>query len=277
MISVSLLLLLSLLAPPRVLAQQPELPRASAVPGEGIYPRPSRVVWEQAKALLQTAGFRVERQDNKHQIFVTQWRNYDAVVLPDSGTLGLDPRDRVKKLQLHLMVSPDHEPVRLAIGSIVELERREGNRTSTILGYRVRSIEDWFLERLDERVGAKHEPLQSTLVGRSEQAGRLGSAPACVPKPVPNAKPSPPVKVSEVRPIFPAQGYLSRGAGVQVRGMLSEHGTLNDLVIVDPSPQFAHFESSARAAASLWRFRPVMSGGCPVPASFTVFVTYAVR
>ena len=270
-------LLLALCASPSIpVASQPEAP--GTIPGESMYPRASREVWDHAKNVLQTTGFRTERQDNKHQVLVTQWRNYDADVLPDVGTLGLDPRDRVKKLQLHLMVSPDHEPARVAIGSVVELERREGNRVSTMMGYRVRGIEDWFLQRLDERAGATHESLRSTFEARAEQAKRLGAGiPSCLPQPSASGKASAPVKTSEVHPIFPAQGYSSGPGVVAVQGVVTEHGTLNDLTVVDAAPQKAHFQSSARAAASLWRFRPTIYNGCPVPVSLTVTVNFMLR
>lgn len=251
----------------------------ATIQGEAIYPKPAAEVWHQAKALLQDLKFRTEKDDKNNQVFVTQWRNYDPAVLPDVGTLGLDPRDRVKNMQLHLTVSPDHEPARIAVGSIVELERREASRTTSVMGYRVRAIEDWFLVKLDERMGAKHEPLAKDFNARVEQATRLGGStkPCTVPERRAGAKPTAPVRISEVRPIFPAEGYSSGPKVINVQGVVTEHGTLIDLTIADASPQFAHFQSSARGAASLWRFRPSVYEGCPIVVFLTVRVNYTLR
>jgi hypothetical protein len=270
----ALALVLALTMAPGVFCEQP----VSTIPGEAIYPRPSQEVWGHVTALLREWKFSVQKEDKKNQVIVTQWRDYDETVMLTSAELGLRPDDRVKKIQLHIMVAADHEPARVIVGSIVELDRREGNRTTSVMGYRVLDIEDWFLARLDERVGAKHELLGSTFSARVEQAKRLGiGAPSCSPKGDPKGKPSPPVKLSDVRPIFPAQGFSSGPRTVEVRGVLTEHGTLTDLVIVDPAPQFAHFQSSARAAAGLWRFRPTIHDGCPVPVTFTVTVNYRIQ
>ena len=251
-------------------------PSSGPLPGEAIYPKPAAEVWEQAKGLLRELKFRAEKEDRNQQIFVTQWRSYDPDLLPDEGTLGLTPGDRIKRMQVHLMVSVDQEPARVAVGTVLELNRRDGNRSLTVMGYRLRAFEDWFLEKLDERVGVKHEPLAGTFDGRKEQAARLaqGSKP-CTP--AMGGKMTPPVKINDVRPIFPAQGFDSGDGVVRVNAWMTEHGTLTALIVANPSPKLGHFESSARSAASLWRFRPATLGGCPIATSMTVTVTYTLR
>ncbi len=271
---ISLLVLLTLVtAPSFALAQQAEAP-LSTIPGEGIYPRSSREVWDHAKAVLQKAGFKSERQDSKNQIFVTQWRSYDTERFPP---LTSDPAYRVRRVQLHLMVAPQLEPARVVVGAIVETERRVQNRNETLLMYRANALEQWFLDALDAEVGVKHEPMASTFDARAEQAKRLGNAsPPCVPAPG-GGRPAAPVKLSDVRPVFPAQGFGSGEGKVWLQAVITEHGSLINLRIVNPSQQYAHYESSARGAVSLWRFKAPSQGGCPISTLFTVSVSYNIR
>ena len=246
---------------------------AKAIQGEGMYGRSSREVWDHAKIVLQKAGFRPERQDNKTQILVTQWRSYDDALFP---ALTLEPDERVKRVQLHLMVATTHEPARVVVGSIVEVERRANNRTDTLLKYRVSPIEDWFLTALGDQIGAKHEPTAATMTGRSEQAARLASAAAtCAPQAGAGVKP--PVKLSDVQPVFPAEGFGSGQGKVLLQAVITEHGSMTELRVANPTQQFAHYEASARAAVSLWRYKPPSKDGCPMPMFSTVTVTYTIR
>lgn len=93
----------------------------------------------------------------------------------------------------------------------------------------------------------------------------------------PLSKPMLPVKISDVRPIFPSQGFQSGQGKVGLFGLLTEHGTLTSLKIVNASARFAHYESSARAATSLWRFQPAIVNGCPVVSGFSVTVGYSIQ
>ena len=229
-------------------------------------------MWDQAKIVLQKAGFRSERQDTKNQIFVTQWRSYDAALFP---ALTLGPDERAKRVQLHVMVATTHEPARVVVGSIVEVERRANNRTDTLLKYRVIPIEEWFLTALGDQIGAKHEATAATMTGRSEQAARLASdAATCAPA---GAAEKPPVKLSDVQPVFPAEGFGSGQGKVLLQAVITEHGSMTELRVANPTQQFAHYEASARAAVSLWRHKPPSKDGCPMPMFSTVTVTHTIR
>jgi TonB family protein len=249
--------------------------------GEAMYPRPARHVWTEVQALLREFGFRMNKNDGKNQVIVTHWRTYDARLLPDAAALGLPAADRPVKIQLHIAVDPEREPARLVVGSIVETERRDAGRVATVLAYRPVAIDAWFFATLDRRLGVAGEPMAGTVDGRQTQAARLrpaGLSDPCVP---PSAATIPgisaPRKISDVSPVFPAQGFESGRRQVQVNGWMTEHGTLTNLAVANPSAQFAHYETSARAAVGLWRFRPAMKGGCPMSIPMMVTVNYTIR
>ena len=260
---------------PRVAGEQatPE-----TIAGEAIYPRPSLEVWGHATGLLRDWKFSFEKEDKKHQVIVTRWRGYDETIFPKPVALGLRPDDRVKKIQLHVMVSSLHEPARVAVGSLLEVERVEEGSWKPVLAYRMPALEEWLLGALDDRVGAQHEALAATVEARTKQAARLGVAPTCSGVAnVAGEKPVQPSKTSDVQPIFPAEGLRSVQRKVVLMGTLTEHGTLSNLTVSNPSTEFAYYEGSARAAVSLWRFRPATQAGCPIAIPSSVSVNYTLR
>ena len=146
----------------------------------------------------------------------------------------------------------------------------------TVFAYRVSEVEQWFLDALDAQVGVKHEPMASTFEARVEQAKRLGSAAPCVPA-AGDGGVAAPVKLSNVEPLFPAQGFGSGEGKVLLQAVITEHGSMTNLRIVSPSSRYPHYEASARAAVSLWRFKPPLKDGCPISTFFSVTVTYSIR
>jgi hypothetical protein len=266
-------------------AGSPSPPLASildTLPGEAMYPLPSQDVWVLVQEMARDLRFRTEKNDRQHQVLVTQWRNYDTRVLPHASALGLRDGDRPLRVQFHVMVARDRQPARVAVGSILEIERALAGRRTTVIGYRLPVLDNWFLTTLGDRAGVRHQPMPSSWQARSELAAAVmptGLADPCLARPErdPRAPTSPPRKISDVRPIFPSQGFESGAGKVLVGGWLTEHGTLTGLTIVNPSEKVAHYESSARAAASLWRLEPVSIDGCPVVSVFTLTVNYTIR
>lgn len=263
-------------------APQPPTSIEDRLPGEAMYPLASRDTWAVVLALIRELGFRTEKNDGKHQVLVTQWRTYDTRILPDVAALGLPAGDRPLRVQFHMMVARDLEPARVAVGSILEIERAVDGRRTTVLGYRPPALDGWFLMSLDQRAGVNHTPMPAAWQARRKQAAALmpaGLADPCLTETQrdPASKASPPVKLSDVRPIFPSQGFDSGESKVVLVGALTEHGTLTDLKILNPSDKYAHYESSARAATSLWRFQPTIVNNCPVPGGFTASVNYRLR
>jgi hypothetical protein len=88
---------------------------------------------------------------------------------------------------------------------------------------------------------------------------------------------TPPVKISDVQPIFPAEGFAAGEAKTVIHGMMTEHGTLSHLEVGNPTARHASYESSARAATSLWRYEPARVAGCPVGNFVMVTVHYRLQ
>ena len=254
----------------------------ASLQGEAMYPRTSKEMWEQVQALAESVKLRFEKKDAKRQMFVSRWANYDPRVFPAPSALGLQESDRPVRVQFHVLVTAGLDPARVAVGTIVEIERRVDGRTNSAFVYRVGTIEEWFLQELDVGAGVGHERMAATFDARREQAARLmpsGSSDPCLPAPAEGEgdKFTPPVRISDVQPLFPAEGFDIGEAETAVRGTLTEHGTLTDLAVVHPSAKLAVYESSARAATSLWRFEPTRADGCPVAVMLTVSVRYRLR
>lgn len=250
--------------------------------GEAMYPRTSEALWQQVQAVSAQLKLGVEKRDQTHQVLVTKWASYDARVLPDPAALNLPPTDRPVRVQFHIAVAPGYAPARVAAGSILDLARNASGATTEVLVYRKAALEDWFFERVDAAIGVRHEPMAATLEGRRKQALRLmppGLTDPCLLDEGDdgNGGSTPPVKVSEVHPVFPAQGFETGEAETQVTGMLTEHGTLTNLHIANPVAKFAHYEASARAACGLWRFEPARRAGCPVVSGVVLRVHYTLR
>jgi TonB family protein len=258
-------------------------PQSSAsLPGEAMYPRTSQEMWQHVQALAASLKLRVEKKDAKRQTFVSRWKNYDPRVFPPPSSLGLQDSDRPIRVQFHVFVTPGHDPARVAVGTILEMDRHVDGRIGKSFGYRVGVIEEWFLRELDKRAGVGHERMAGSIDARREQAARLmpaGSSDPCLSSP---AKAAPgnftrPMKISDVQPIFPAEGFGAGEAVTLVRATITEHGTLAHLEVASPSPKHAFYESSARAATSLWRFEPARIAGCPIATLTMITVNYRLK
>jgi hypothetical protein len=252
------------------------------LPGEAMYPRASKQVWDDVQGMVAQLGFRTEKIDKKRQVIVTSWKSYDESVFPNAAALELSANDQPLRLQLHVAVAPNREPARVVVGSIVEVERREAGVAKKFLRYRPAAVDAWLFASLDARAGVAHEPMAANWDARKNQATRLmpdGLTDRCLSTSpaVAKATITAPVKISDVQPVFPAEGFGSGQRKVQIGSSLTEHGTLINLRPENPSPEFAHFEASARAALGLWRFEPAMLGECPTVALFSVTVNYSVR
>ena len=94
-----------------------------------------------------------------------------------------------------------------------------------------------------------------------------------------NEKMIPPKKISDVRPIFPANELRKKPGSTAVvfEAELSEHGTLFNLRHVSPSDAPGDFIASAQSAVALWRFEPGSIGGCRIPVRTTVQVNYTLQ
>jgi hypothetical protein len=282
--SLTLVVCLALVTTASTDAQQDQRPDTAAdlLPGEAMYAGTSKNVWKHVQEMVTQLGFRGDTNDSSHQVLVTRWRDYDEHLLPDSTALRLPPTDRPLRVQLHVAVAPNWDPARVAIGSIVQIQRRESGRSVTIFAYRHPALDTWVFASLDSRLGVQHQSMPATPAERAAQAARLMPSSrldkCATTDPYAGKQPiKPPTKITDVQPIFPAEGAESGDRKVQIRAVLTEHGTVTDPQIINPSSSVAHYEASARAAFGLWRFTPAMIGDCPKVSIMTLTVNYRLQ
>jgi protein TonB len=85
----------------------------------------------------------------------------------------------------------------------------------------------------------------------------------------------PPVKIKDVRPLYPEDAQDARIQGVViVEAIVDAEGRVANARIVRSIPLF---NESALDAVSKWQYRPVLVNGDPVPFITTVTVNYAMQ
>ena len=88
----------------------------ATLPGEAMYPRASKQIWDDVQGIVAQLGFRTEKNDKKRQVLVTSWKSYDERVFPNAAALKLSATDQPLRLQLHVGVAPNREPARVVVG-----------------------------------------------------------------------------------------------------------------------------------------------------------------
>jgi len=257
--------------------QEPDVMPA-VLTGEGMYSRASKEMWTHVQQMIDELGFDREKNDDRRQVIVTKWRDYDVAHFPDGSALGLAAGEVPARIQLHVAVSAQHEPARVAVGSIVEI-RLTGSSGALAFKYRAPAVDGRLLQMLGKRAGVAHHAMPGAWSSRAALAAKLmpaGAADPCLASAgtVQKSAVTPPVKISEVKPLFPRTGAAASDQKVVITGWLTEHGTLANLQVVNPTERFAPFEASARAAAGLWRFEPAKAGGCPIITMYSITVNY---
>jgi TonB family protein len=252
--------------------------RHGSLRAEVMYPIRSNRVWVQAVTLAKELGFSFDKKDDSHYVLMTRWKKYDTRRFPTRDLLHLRENDRPLSLQLHLASSPHLEPARLAVGVVLDVERPAGRMRL----YSFEKLEQWFLDALSRRIGAAPTPLPANAAGRRELSKRLmpeGVTSRCATEAPPEVMPpmTPPHKLIDVQPMYPGREGVPEPVPVTVEALLTEHGTMTDVKVVSAPPGAPNFETSARAAVGLWRYRPAMAEGCPQPALVTVTVNYRTR
>ena len=161
------LLGLALPLKPARASQEPEV-----LSGEFMFPAGSKDVWRSALALAKELGFAFEKKDEKRQLFVTRWKDYDSR-FPSADAVRLPAGSTPVRVQLHIAVSPRHEPARVAAGVVVDMEQQTAPTLSRTRVYRPEGLEQWLITRLAELAGVQPVPLAATPAGRIEQSTRL--------------------------------------------------------------------------------------------------------
>ena len=84
----------------------------------------------------------------------------------------------------------------------------------------------------------------------------------------------PPVKVTDVRPQYPASAQRARISGmVVIEATVDTKGNVREAEVIRSVPEL---DRAAMEAVAQWRFTPALQNGTPVPTIMTVTVTFAI-
>jgi len=138
--------------------------------------------------------------------------------------------------------------------------------------YNTGVVEEWLLERLDRRLGAKGRPVPDDSSARARLAKELLGRPTwrCNEETAPlddadvaaSGEVEKPRKVSEVGP------RVATGGTVIIKYTVGEDGIVRDLGLTTPSPH-EDLNTAVLGAASLWRYQPGRLNGCEVGMGLT--------
>ncbi len=85
----------------------------------------------------------------------------------------------------------------------------------------------------------------------------------------------PPVKIQDVRPIYPSADLATGGDSVvKITAIISRDGTVEDAAVTSP---ISTFDAAALGAVRLWMFTPTVLDGVPVAVMMTVTVNFKAQ
>lgn len=85
----------------------------------------------------------------------------------------------------------------------------------------------------------------------------------------------PPMKVHDVKPIYPAEAQAARIQGVVIiEAMLNSAGTVVGARVLKSIPEL---DEAALDAVRQWRFTPTLLNGVPTPVIMTVTVNFTMQ
>lgn len=256
-----------------------------ALPGEWFVTGTTADVLAGAEAVVRALGARLDRRDQARGVIITRdatygpaWPAIDALALPATQT----PRSAA----IHVHVAPGWVPARLAVGAILQtsttttpLAPRRARGESILYGQR--ALARAIAERIAQHLQATLVPIPADAETRSREAARLGDrrAEACGTAPmVPDdTREQLPTLVSQVLPTYPRQElHRGRGGAIQVRGEVTEHGTLTSLRWVQ-GVEDANLMAATFGAAGLWRFTAPAVAECRARRRITIEMSYTIR
>ncbi len=234
---------------------------------------------------MRAMGLRVQREDSQAGLLVTRQTPYDRD-WPDASRLDLTATQTPHGVTLHVFVAPEFEPARLAVGAVLttstvfvpyRLELARGQ--STIYGQA--EFATYVAERIADRLGSRIEPLAAHPDDRARQAASRSSARSnrCGPAVLleGDTPASWPRLVDEVKPQYPNTEIARHvGGTVQLRGEVTEHGTLTGLDWAG-GIEDANLVAAATGAAGLWRFRAPVAEGCAARRLVVIEMSFALR
>ncbi len=255
------------------------------LPGEWLLARPGPEVFAAARATLHAHGFRFERDDAAAGLLVTRRVAYDAR-WPDAASLGLRVIHTPAAVTLYVHVAPGFEPARLAVGAVLETttafvpyRASKVLGTSTMFGYA--PLAEFFAAGIADRLGVTPESIAADAEERARHERPLdgGRATGCGPAPLTVSRPggTAPTLKHQVKPRYPSNEVIRRvGGAVQLRGEMTEHGTLTGLSWAG-GVEDANLVAAAIGAAGLWRFSAPVVDGCAVRRTIMIEMSFTME
>jgi TonB family protein len=170
----------------------------------------------------------------------TQQGNHDAAIAILRGGLNSRPNDEALKQEL-----------------------------VSVLGHKASALSAELAELRREIAGLRGQPSMSVTItpGRTSPSGappvRVGGDIRA------------PMKVSDVKPVYPPLAQAARVQGIViVEGLIDEQGNIADVKVLRGVPLL---DDAAVGAVRQWKYRPTLLNGVPVPVIMTMTVTFTLQ
>jgi TonB family protein len=233
-----------------------------------IYPASSQQAWDALERAVRGMGFSTETRSAKEGVLITKRKE----ILGAGHTY-------------YIFVPRSAEPARIYVGSI----RVRG----ALNEYNAREVNEELLASVEKILGSAGVPVPLSPVRRANLAMTLlppGIASECLSKTAkgvkvemtrtatPTTQVTPPQSLSRISPRYPSRQYDRGRIGVvAIGGVIGEDGFYWPTRVVQGNLQDQEFIDAAFLATSLWRYRPAVVEGCPVPVTQIVTVSYTIR
>jgi TonB family protein len=235
-----------------------------------------------ARTRLEAEGFRIARADRGRGLLETRARAYVVDAWPPASDLKLPPSQRPTAAAVHLFVSPEFVPARVAISVVLDVDDTfaplpKSKNRATLKYYSNPALSSYFASRIGDRNGWALTPLAGTAEARAAQVADLparrpagcGAAPL-----LPSESRTAPTLISQVKPIYPRIELRRYASGeVMLTAEVTEHGTLAGIV-ANGGLDNPNLVAAARGAAALWRFRAPVVDGCPARRQITIAMDF---
>lgn len=160
--------------------------------GEAILAASSRDAWTAVRALLEQWKVPLEKADEINQLLITRRVRRAALKVPDQMFVDVPRGYKPNGLVFHVYVTPDMEPARVAVGTVMDISSGwDGGQRLALYG--TDAIAQWFVEELAQRMNVRFEPLSASPETRAEQARSFmppGLSDACATRPARLTQPS---------------------------------------------------------------------------------------
>ena len=238
-----------------------------------MYRAASHEAWEAALRLAGDLKLGLERRDRQGQLFVTGWQRVAAYEGKGMSSKALENGQVPERFQLHVFVPASTEPARVYVDAILVTRPSGIGGGIHYVVYEVEDVSRWFLSKLEERLGEKGLPVPADQATRARQSHEMGGPEPCVPERL-GGTIQEPKALYKHEPLFPNRDFDKRRAPtVVVEATVGEDGAVHQVRPVK-GPQDSLTMASAANAVALWRYRPVLLGGCQVPLIMTVTVNF---